>query len=238
MADGVGVPDSEGRRTSPARSSPSLSCRDARASARSASPEVEARRRRVETAALGFTGEAAAAHAALADDDARVRVAALHALSRLGALESTEVDRLIADRSPMVRRAVAELAPRLPGGDFAPLLDDAEHEVVEAGCFALGELGDPRPLLRLLEIAAGHEDALCREAAVAALGAIGDPVALPTLIAALEDRPEIRRRAVVALSPFRGDAVHAALTAALGDRDWQVRQAAEDVLALSEDGED
>jgi hypothetical protein len=34
---------------------------------------------------------------------------------------------------------------------------------------------------------------------------------------------------VLALAPFDGDEVDAALQAALADRDWQVRQAAEDV---------
>jgi len=39
----------------------------------------------------------------------------------------------------------------------------------------------------------------------------------------------VRRRAVLALAPFEGPEVDAALTRALDDRDWQVRQAAEDV---------
>ncbi len=39
----------------------------------------------------------------------------------------------------------------------------------------------------------------------------------------------MRRRAVIALAPFDGPEVDAALAAALGDRDWQVRQAAEDL---------
>jgi hypothetical protein len=34
---------------------------------------------------------------------------------------------------------------------------------------------------------------------------------------------------VIALAPFSGPDVDAALTAALEDRDWQVRQAAEDL---------
>jgi len=65
---------------------------------------------------------------------------------------------------------------------------------------------------------------------VAALGAIGDPAGLPAILAALEDRPAVRRRAVIALAPFEGREVQEALERALGDRDWQVRQAAEDQL--------
>jgi HEAT repeat protein len=73
---------------------------------------------------------------------------------------------------------------------------------------------------------------LCREAAVAALGAIGDPVGLPAVLAALDDKPAIRRRAAVALAAFEGPDVDDALRRCLDDRDWQVRQVAEDLLAL------
>jgi HEAT repeat protein len=65
---------------------------------------------------------------------------------------------------------------------------------------------------------------------VAALGAIGSPKALPAILAALRDKPTVRRRAVLALAPFEGAEVDAALQAALSDPDWQVRQAAEDLL--------
>jgi ABC-type spermidine/putrescine transport system permease subunit II len=41
----------------------------------------------------------------------------------------------------------------------------------------------------------------------------------------------VRRRAVLAHAPFDGPAVDAAVAAALEDRDWQVRQAAEDLRA-------
>jgi len=39
----------------------------------------------------------------------------------------------------------------------------------------------------------------------------------------------VRRRAVLALAPFDGPEVDAALALAHDDRDWQVRQAAEDL---------
>ena len=73
--------------------------------------------------------------------------------------------------------------------------------------------------------------AVCREAAVAALGAVGNRGGLAAVLAAASgDRPAVRRRAVVALAAFDGPEVDAALRAALEDRDWQVRQAAEDLL--------
>ena len=76
-----------------------------------------------------------------------------------------------------------------------------------------------------------HADPLVREAAVAALGALGDPGTLEVVLAACDDKPAVRRRAVLALAAFDGPEVEARLQTALTDRDWQVRQAAEDLLA-------
>jgi hypothetical protein len=45
-----------------------------------------------------------------------------------------------------------------------------------------------------------------------------------------EDKATVRRRAVLALAPFDGPEVEAALQRALSDRDIQVRHAAEDLL--------
>ena len=52
---------------------------------------------------------------------------------------------------------------------------------------------------------------------------------LPAILAATRDKPAVRRRAVIALAPFEGPEVDEALARALTDRDWQVRQAAEDL---------
>ena len=108
-------------------------------------------------------------------------------------------------------------------------IDDRSPLVAEASAFALGELGDPRAVPRVVHHAGGNRDALVREACVAALGAIGVRDALPTLLTAMHDKPAIRRRAVIALSAFEGPDVDAALHEALTDRDWQVRQLAEDL---------
>jgi HEAT repeat protein len=112
--------------------------------------------------------------------------------------------------------------------------------VVEMAAWACGEQGehadggvDDVVLARLIVLATDHADALVREAAVASLGAIGDPAGLPAILAATRDKPAVRRRAVLALAPFDDPDVDAALERARTDRDWQVRQAAED---LSEAG--
>jgi HEAT repeat protein len=133
-----------------------------------------------------------------------------------------------------VRARAAELTADLPGDvdpPLVPILDDGDPAVVEAAAWASGERRPPEPgvVAALAAVTTGHDDPICREAAVAALGAIGDPVGLPAVLAATTDRPAIRRRAVLALAPFAGPDVEAALERALADRDWQVRQAAEDV---------
>jgi len=138
------------------------------------------------------------------------------------------------DTEPEVRARAAELAAFLgPSAvEFAlRALGDRDHRVVEAGCFALGEIGSGATVAveALGTVGREHADPLCREAAVAALGAIGDPAGLPTILAGGADKPAVRRRAVLALAPFDGPEVDAALERALADRDWQVRQAAEDL---------
>jgi HEAT repeat protein len=50
------------------------------------------------------------------------------------------------------------------------------------------------------------------------------------VLGALEDKPTVRRRATVALAGFDDPAVEPALRRAAADRDWQVRQAAEELL--------
>jgi HEAT repeat protein len=104
---------------------------------------------------------------------------------------------------------------------------------VETAAWACGEqeVVDVPVLERLIELATGHGDALVREAAVAALGAIGDEAGLPAILAATGDKATVRRRAVLALAPFDGPLVDEALERARHDRDWQVRQAAEDLLS-------
>jgi HEAT repeat protein len=130
--------------------------------------------------------------------------------------------------------AGAEGSPADPvvAAAVAALLDDDEPIVVETAAWSCGERppGAPGVVTRLAGLAATHDDALCREAAVAALGALGDPAGLPAILAATHDKATVRRRAVIALAPFDGPEVDEALERAREDRDWQVRQAAEDLL--------
>jgi HEAT repeat protein len=191
--------------------------------------------RRRQVALAGHTGDGELARAGLDDPAAIVRASALGALHRLGLLSDADLGRSGGDPSPVVRRRVCELTADRPhlAPDVVARLADPDATVVEAACFALGELGDAvagsPAVAALAALAAAHVDPLCREAAVAALGAVGDPGGLAAILAATGDRPAVRRRAVLALAPFSGPAVDEALTRALQDRDWQVRQAAEDL---------
>ena len=135
------------------------------------------------------------------------------------------------DESPKVRRRTAELAGKHPDISLLRLLKDTDGTVVEVAAWACGEqetVGDD-VLDRLIELATKSDEPLVREAAAAALGAIGDERGLPAILAACVDKPNVRRRAVLALAPFDGPDVEAAIGQALADRDWQVRQAAEDL---------
>jgi HEAT repeat protein len=194
--------------------------------------DIAARRRAV--ARAGHEGDEAVARAGLADADAEVRATALGALERLGALRGPDVASALADPDPRVRRRACEAAAHRAGDDgvsLLPGLADADPTVVEVAAWASGERQPPEPgaVERLVALATGHDDALVREAAVAALGSIGDEAGLPAILTATGDKATVRRRAVIALAPFEGPEVDAALERAKHDRDWQVRQAAEDL---------
>jgi HEAT repeat protein len=191
-------------------------------------------RRRV-VALAGHTGDEPVARHGLSDDAPSVRVTALGALDRLGILTEDDLRAALTDPAPSVRRRSCELAPAFPDVGVLVALDDSDSSVVEMAAWSLGERGERTAVASLSSLASvgsGHSDPLCREAAVAALGAIGDPAGLPAILAALDDKPAIRRRAAVALAAFDGAPVEAALRRCLDDRDWQVRQVAEDLLAV------
>lgn len=189
---------------------------------------VAERRTVVEAAASGDI--ATVVHATGHPSD-RVRATAVKALAGLGALDRSRATHAATDPSARVRRAAAEVAPECEV-DLETLLDDDDPGVVEVACWAAGERAQQATALvpRLARIATSHADALCREAAVAALGAIGDEQGLRAILTATEDKATVRRRAVLALAPFDGPDVDAAIERSLGDRDWQVRQAAEDLV--------
>ena len=186
---------------------------------------------RRDVAAAGHTGDEATARAAFAASDAELRELGLGALERMGSLSDDDLVAASSDPAPAVRRRAAEAIAHRPHLDLTALLDDTDPRVAEAAAWAAGEHASSadQVLDRLCRMADGADDPLLRESAVAALGAIGSPRGLPSILRACTDKPAIRRRAVLALAPFDGPEVDAAIEAARHDRDWQVRQAAEDI---------
>jgi HEAT repeat protein len=204
---------------------------------------AEQTRRRREAALAGHRGDVTTAATLLADDDPVVRATALRALARASAIEIGVLVTQANDPAPTMRTAVAGVVAATRGGTepedtalddvLLLLLADTDATVVEIAAWAAGEREravDP-VIERLAELTTGHDAALVREAAVAALGAIGDRRGLGAILAATTDKATVRRRAVLALAPFDGPDVHSALERALDDRDWQVRQAAEDLIS-------
>ena len=187
--------------------------------------------RRIEVIRAGFSGDADLARGALCDDDDMVRVSALRALDRAGALDDAELAVALGDESSEVRRAAVQLSATRRV-EIAALVNDPDLFVAEMAAWALGERTEPTDaeMETLIRNATEHTDAIVREACAAALGSIGDVRGLPAILAACNDKPAVRRRAVLALAPFDGPEVDAALAAALEDRDWQVRQNAEDMV--------
>ena len=179
----------------------------------------------------GHLGDAATARRLLDDPDGGVRERALGALARTGTVDDGMLERTAGDPDARVRRRTAEVIGAGHGttDPLIRLLDDPDASVVEVAAWACGERPEQAPTEQVAVLATGHDDPLVREAAVAALGAIGDPRSLPAVLAATGDKATVRRRAVIALAAFEGPEVDAALEAARGDRDWQVRQAAEDL---------
>ncbi len=186
----------------------------------------------------GHAGDAATVAEGLRHPLPAARRTALGAAARLGTLDGPALAHHLDDPAPEVRRRAIELVPRIADGpDLADRLIELvgavdESDLAEVAAFALGELDldgptRDRAAVALGRQATGHADALCRESAVAALGALG--VGREHILAATEDVATVRRRAVLALAPFDGPEDDRVLARALEDRDWQVRQAAEDL---------
>ena len=181
--------------------------------------------------ALGYEQNESEARSFLQHEDSVVRELALGALHRMQSLTDADLELALQDDDRLVRRRAAELGALHPGVDLAPLLADLEPVVVEMAVWAYGEREqvDDNTLQTIISLTTDHDDQLVREAGAAALGAIGDERGVRAILSACEDKPAVRRRAVLALAPFSGPEIEAAIDTALTDRDWQVRQSAEDL---------
>jgi HEAT repeat protein len=180
----------------------------------------------------GFTGDIDTALNGLTHADESVRASALRSLHRLSALTESQIVASLSDTSAEVRRVAVEVSVALHHLVVHPLLNDADVFVAEMVAWCLGERPTPTDaeINALIDGTLHHKEAVVREACAAALGSLGDERGLPAILTACNDKPAVRRRAVLALAPFESNDVDAALRKALEDRDWQVRQNAEILL--------
>ena len=177
----------------------------------------------------GFTGDATLARAGLTHSEGLIRVSALRALHRMNQLTSDDLTTCISDTNADVRRTVVELSAQFSDVEIHHLINDADLFVAEMAAWALGErtaITDVE-IEMLIHHTTEHAEPVVREACAAALGSLGDERGLQAILSACADKPAVRRRAILALAAFEGNEVDAALTAALEDKDWQVRQNAE-----------
>lgn len=167
-------------------------------------------------------------------EDPAIRRLAASACAPRAAELAADLAPLVSDPDALVRAEVVEVL----GGAGSPALQllegvafDPDSRVIEALATSYGEIADPSTIDWLEEQALSHEDRMVREAAVAALGAIGDERSLDTLLLAVTTGPpQVRRRAVVALTVFDGPRVEEAIRAAATDRNPMVREAAQMVV--------
>lgn len=191
--------------------------------------------KRLDIVLASYHGDKSIARKGLTNGDPKIRSTALLALFKIGSLTQDELISGLCDPEGLVRRTSCEIAANYSNLSLENSLADDDPFVVEMALWALGEREDAAQLEKICEIARNHPESLVREAAIASIGAIGDPSGLEIVLASFSDRPNVRRRAVVALAAFEGPAVTEALERATHDRDWQVRQIAEDLLQITED---
>lgn len=171
----------------------------------------------------------------LASDESILRRIAVTALSTDQAGENIElIDSLCGDTDATIRCAAAEKLGSC--GDRAlsilgNLENDSDPTVREAVATAYGELGLSDPIPWLCERAATDPDRQVKEACTAALGAIGDETAVDTLLELIaKGPPQVRRRAIAAITVFDDDRIEAEIKRAAFDRNPGVREAAEMVV--------
>jgi HEAT repeat protein len=187
------------------------------------------RDRHIDVLSAGHNGDEPTARTGLVDSAPHIRAGALEALQRLGALSDSDLIAAMDDDATEVRRRCGELLSRTfrPAlrASLATALHDPEPDVVEAAATALGEDSDidDETLDLLHNLTANHDDPLCRESAIAALGSLGKTRSLDHILAAMADKPNVRRRAVLALTPYDDPRADQAMNDALEDKDRQVR---------------
>ena len=171
----------------------------------------------------------------LDSEDAALRRLAVTSISDLSIPDlCNAIIPLVDDPSVPVRASVAERLGGCGEAGIRALLrlrDDVEPTVREAVATAYGEIRDTSQVGWLVERVRSDDDRQVKEAAVAALGAIGDPRAIDPLLEFVKSGPpQVRRRAIAAITVFDDERIEASLRTAAMDRNPGVREAAEMVV--------
>lgn len=171
----------------------------------------------------------------LSHSDPVLRRMSTTALSPVAANESFDtIVGLVTDTEASVRAAAAEKLGQCGGRALPVLLDasnDEDPRVREAVATAYGEIAGPTSIGWLSQTANDDPDRTVKEAAVAALGAIGDDLAIEPLLELIAGGPpQVRRRAIAAITVFDDPRIELAIQRAAFDRNPGVREAAEMVV--------
>jgi len=171
----------------------------------------------------------------LGHEDPVLRRMAITALSSESCNELFDaVTALLGDENDSVRAAAAEKLGKCGVRALEHLskaADDSEPKVREAIATAYGELSDPSAISWLVLVGNDDPDRTVKEAAVAALGAIGDDSAIDALLGFIASGPpQVRRRAIAAITVFDDPRIEPAIRSAAFDRNPSVRETAEMVV--------
>ncbi len=172
----------------------------------------------------------------VADNNTRVRYAAVSQLATLGSQNLSESltilrDRLVNDPEPDVQAAAADAIGALKltdaFDDLQNLYETTPEWLVQFSIIAaLGELGDPRGL-KLLQTALDHETSLVQTAAIGAIGELGDPSGVASIIPFVTHPDwQIRYQLARALRNLGGDVATQNLAILATDEVEQVAQEA------------
>ena len=176
----------------------------------------------------------------LSDEDETIRAVAARALARIGSDEAVRLlVRTLDAPSELTRLRVAENLERVGYPVVGPLVDSLENslgaEQVQGPVMAVRVLGhlrasEAREVLRAAASAGREED--LRAQATLALGKIGDPEDVPTLLESARDESwPVRAQAANALGMIGEVSTAPTLKELAADREWWVRLNATKALA-------